>query len=138
MKDKRWILGLIVVVAAIIGLGVWGFSKNSNNSNAGAGPEVAGTSSLGSQPYYDENANVMEFYQDTCSWCIKEQTVLKQLGDQGYRVKPMNIGANHPENKDFWQKYNISGTPSFVAANGDRLEGYQTEDALKAFLDKHK
>lgn len=137
MKDNRWILGLIVLIAAIVVMGAWGFNKNKDNPT-NAGPQTATSDSLESQPYYDDNANVMEFYQDTCSWCIKEKEVLVKLGEEGYRVKSMNIGSNHPDNQKWWKEFNISGTPSFVAKNGDRLEGYKSYDELKAFLDSHK
>lgn len=136
MKDKRWILGLIVLIVAVVALGVWGYKKDGGSG--AVGPQIAGSVDLENQSYYDENANVMEFFQDSCSWCVKEHEVLVVLGAQGYRIKPMNIGANHPDNQKWWTDYKISGTPTFVAKNGDRLEGYQTEDALKTFLDNHK
>lgn len=133
MKDKRWILGLVVVIAAIVALGLWGFKKNENNNGTTTTPQVSGEST--EKPvYYDDNATVMEFYSDYCSWCIKEKDVLKKLGDEGYRVKPMNVGIN----QNYWKDYNISGTPIFIAKNGDRLEGFHDYDSLKAFLDQHK
>lgn len=130
MQNKNWILGLVVVVVAIVALGIWGFKSNVK-------PQVAGQSaSLPS--YYDDNATVMEFYQDSCSWCIKQKTVLEELGKEGYKVKSMNIGPNYPDHQSWWKDYNVSGTPTFVAKNGDRLEGYQAADKLKVFLDSHK
>lgn len=134
MKDKRWILGLFIVVAAIVALGIWGFKNSGKDTTS---PQVSGESTE-IQAYFDENATVMYFYQDTCSWCIKEKDVLTKLGAEGYRVKPMNIGANQPDNQGFWQQYNISGTPAFIAKNGDRLEGYSDYNKLKPWLDQHK
>jgi thiol-disulfide isomerase/thioredoxin len=136
MKKNRWILGLAILVIAIAILSYWGFKRDTSGKNQ-AGPQA--TSQTSASPiYYSDTATVMEFYQDTCEWCIKEQPVLEQLGAQGYRVKPMNIGANHPENQSWWQQYNISGTPTFIAKNGDRLEGYHDYNSLKAWLDQHK
>lgn len=136
MKDKKWILGLIVVVIGIAVLSYWGFKRNTSGKNT-AGPQIAGQSTT--EPnYYDNNATVMEFYQDTCEWCIKEQPVLQQLGEEGYRFKPMNIGSNHPENQGWWQQYGVQGTPTFIAKNGDKLEGYHDYASLKAWLDQHK
>jgi len=132
MKNKSWIFGLVVVVVAIAALGIWGFKTNTDKSAAKE------TLPATTAAYYDDNAPVMEFYQDTCSWCIKQQTVLAQLAAEGYKVKSMNIGANHPENQSWWKDYNVSGTPVFIAKNGDRAEGYQTYEKLKAFLDAHK
>lgn len=129
---KNIVFGAVVVVLIIVGVAYWGYKNNGS-----VGPKVAGESE--STPnYFDDSANVMYFYQDSCSWCIKEKVVLKQLGDQGYRVKSMNIGSNYPDNQKYWKEYNISGTPAFVAKNNDRLEGYQNFDTLKAFLDLHK
>ena len=130
MKDKSWILGLIIVIVVIVALGTWGFKSNTNKTPAENTTPVTN--------YFDDSANVMYFYQDTCSWCIKQQEVLAQLGGEGYRVKSMNIGANYPDHQGWWKEYNISGTPTFVAKNGDRLEGYQAADKLKPFLDSHK
>jgi len=46
----------------------------------------------------------------------------------------MNVG----ENPDLWKQYNIEGTPTFIAANGERLVSFQKKDALKSWLDQHK
>lgn len=131
MQDKRWILGLVVVLAAIAAISIWGF-KNSENKNT-TSPQVSGENTTDVK-YFDENASVMYFYSDYCSWCLKEKEVLTKLGDEGYRVKSMNVG----ENQNYWKDYNISGTPTFIAKNGDRLEGYQDLDKLKPWLDQHK
>lgn len=137
--NKSVIASIAVVVVIVIGLGIWGFKNNVGKAPGTTGPQVAGEATLSSnEPYFDNNASVMEFYQETCEWCIKESPILQQLSEQGYRVKPMNIGANHPENQHLWQDYKISGTPTFVASNGDHLDGYQNLDTLKSFLDMHK
>ena len=132
MKNNRWIIGLVVVIAAIVVLSVWGFKKSENkNSQTQTANSSQGQSS---EKYFSENASVMYFYQDTCSWCIKEKEVLQKLGDEGYRVKQMNISKN----ADLWQQYKINGTPTFVAKNGDRLDGYHDYDSLKTWLDQYK
>lgn len=130
MKDKSWILGLVIVVAVIVALGTWGYKSNTDKTPTENPVPVAN--------YFDDSANVMYFYQDNCSWCIKQKDVLSQLGAEGYKVKSMNIGPNFPDHQSWWKDYNISGTPTFVAKNSDRLEGYQTADKLKPFLDSHK
>jgi thiol-disulfide isomerase/thioredoxin len=138
MEKNKLISGMVILIIIVAGLSYWGFKSNVGKST-GNGPQVSGaTTDLENQAYYDENAKVMEFFQDTCSWCIKEQPILQKLGEEGYRVKPMNIGSNHPDNQGMWKQYNVSGTPSFVAGNGDKLEGYQSYETLKAFLDNHK
>jgi len=142
MSKNNWVLGLAVLIL-IVGLSAWGFSKKGTNP----GPKPSSTvSSLeetiptadnlikDDEPYFDNNATVMEFYQPSCGWCIKQSEVLNELAKDGYRVKPMNTATN----ADYWQKYNVSGTPTFLAANGDRVEGYQAAEQLKVFLDAHK
>jgi protein-disulfide isomerase len=121
-------------------VGIWGIGKSNQKrisgeaTNASIEEPASGGTITGKEAYFDPNATVMEFYQPNCSWCQKESAVLEDLAKQGYRVKPMDTAAD----QSLWTKYNVSGTPTFVAANGDKLEGYQTEDKLKAFLDAHK
>lgn len=136
MENKNWIVGLIVLVL-IIGGSIWGLSKINPKKVAGEQTTIEEPSSgtiTGKEAYFDANAPVMEFYQPNCSWCVKQSAVLEDLAKEGYRVKSMDAAAN----PDYWKQYNVSGTPTFIAANGDKLEGYQTKEALKAFLDSHK
>lgn len=134
MENKNWVFGLVVLLI-IVGLSAWGFTKSKNDPNkavAGANePAVAGVADTS---FFDENATIMFFYYDGCSWCTKEKAVLSELAPEGYRVKPMNV----EENRDLWKQYNINGTPTFVAANGQRQEGFLEKDALKAWLDANK
>ena len=138
MKNNNWIIGLVVVIAAIIALSIWGFKKSGSQSSANQIQSANTQNEVQPEKYFSEDASVMYFYQDTCSWCLKEKDVLNKLADEGYRVKPMNIGSNHPENQGFWQQYDVSGTPAFVTSNGDHLDGYHEYDSLKDWLDKHK
>ena len=89
---------------------------------------------LVSPPYYfDNNASVMFFYRDGCSWCTKERDILMGLARDGYNVKPMHLDA-HPE---YVKQYNIQVTPTFIGPDGKRLDGFQEKEELKAFLDKY-
>jgi protein-disulfide isomerase len=128
-NDKSWVFGLIVI-AAIVGLSVWGFNRNNNEQ---VKPTVLGEST-DNEEYFSEDATVMYFYSDYCSWCLKQKEVLKTLASEGYRVKPMNVGKN----QSLWETYSIKGTPTFVAKNGDRVEGYKEANDLKKWLDEHK
>ena len=83
---------------------------------------------------YDENAKVMFFYSESCGWCQKEKQVLDELAKDGYKVKPMDVKAN----PDIWTQYKISGTPTFIAPDGQRLVGYTEKEKLKEFLEKYK
>lgn len=132
MQDKKWILGLVFLIA-VIGLSVWGFGKQSKNPTPT--PQVAGENiTTGNEDYFSQDAKVMYFYSDYCSWCKKQKDILASISKDGYKVKPMNVGVQ----TDLWEKYQIKGTPTFIAANGDRLEGYQDADKLKPWLDQHK
>ena len=138
MGNNRWILGLVVIIIAIGALSIWGFKKNNNSNNqntTSTEPQVQGEQTNNDNPkYFAEDAKVKYFYSDSCSWCIKQKVILQKLGDEGYKVKPMNVG----EDANLWKQYNIEGTPTFIADNGERLTGYQEYDQLKAWLDKNK
>ena len=128
-NNKNWVLGLVVLVILVAGFSYLAFRNNSKNVETK-------TATVEATNYFSDDANVWYFYTDTCSWCIKEKDVLTRLGDEGYRVKSMNIGKD----ASLWETYKISGTPTFVAGKGqgERAEGYQEYDALKTFLDKNK
>ena len=130
MQDKKWILGLVALVLLVAGFSYLAFRNNSNNSSTNNSVATEQTN------YFSDDANVWYFYQDTCSWCIKQKDVLTKLGDEGYRVKSMNISKD----ASLWETYKISGTPAFIGGKGqgETLEGYQEYDALKAFLEKNK
>jgi len=131
MENKSWIIGLVALII-LVGAGIWGFSQMDRSGSINVNSQIAGEAIV--ENYFDENATVMYFYSDNCSWCKKQKEVLSQLGTEGYRVKPMNVG----QDQSLWEKYQVSGTPTFIAANGDRLPGYQTYDQLKPWLDSHK
>lgn len=134
---KDWILISIFGLILIVGLGLYGFLRVTKkevtaNPVPSQSGQVAGTAT---ESYFSDDAKVMYFYSDFCHWCQKEKDeVLPELGKQGYKVKPMNVGSD----PSLGQKYNITGTPTFIAANGDPLVGFKTVDELKAFLDAHK
>jgi len=129
-NNKRWILGLIVLILAIGALSYWGFKKSDTKETSS--PQVSGATSEAA--YFDDNASVMFFYSDYCGHCVAQKADLEKMAPEGYRVKPMNVG----EHQDYWQQYNIEGTPTFVAKNGDRLVGHRDITELKAWLDQHK
>jgi hypothetical protein len=81
MGNKNWILGLIVIVAAVVVIGIKGFGNSGEKSSTTSN---TGTSSA---TYFDANAKVMYFYSDTCHWCIEEKKVLEKLGAEGYRQR---------------------------------------------------
>jgi len=132
---KDWIITVILGLVIIIGLGVSAYYKLSKKDNStGEAKPNASSTVAGVATFFTEDAKVMYFYSDYCHWCQQEKEVLAELGNDGYKVKPMNVG----ENPDFGKQYNIEGTPTFVAGNGDHLVGFQKKDALKTWLDQHK
>lgn len=136
---KDWILITIIGLILVVGLGLLGYLKLSkkkiiaNPIPSAPTQEVAGEQ-IASNDYFSEDAKVMFFYSDFCHWCQQEKEVLAELGKEGYKVKPMNVG----EKPELGQQYNISGTPTFVAENGERLVGYKEKEPLKTWLDQHK
>ena len=137
---KDWVLVSIIGLILIVGVGLIGYLKFSKKTIV-ANPlpslesqQVAGSSTT-ALPYFAENAKVSYFYSDWCHWCQKEkEEVLEPLSKEGYSVKPMNVG----EKPDLGKQYNVTGTPTFIADNDDRLVGFQDKEKLKAFLDAHK
>lgn len=134
---KDWALISIISLILVVGLGLIGYLKLSRkpiiaNPLPSSSQQVAGVTS---HPYFSEDANVAYYYSDFCHWCQKEDAeVLTPLAQEGYRVKPMNVG----EKPELGAQANVTGTPTFIASNGDRLVGFQTKEKLKAFLDAHK
>lgn len=133
---KDWILITIVGLILVVGLGLVGFLKLSKKeivaNPVSSSPVIAGTAAA---EYFSDDAKVMYFYSDFCHWCQKEKDeVLIPLGKDGYRVKPMNVG----EKPDLGTQFNVNGTPTFVASNGDRLVGFKEKNELKSWLDQHQ
>ncbi len=91
------------------------------------------TSATAKPTYTDDRSPVMYFYQATCSHCIAMKPILTELAAEGYRVKFMDVGKD----TSLWQKYNIEGTPTWIAANNDRIVGRQSKEALRAWFDSH-
>jgi len=137
---KDWVLISIVGLILLVGLGLAVYLKVTkktviaNPVPSSSVKEVAGEN-IAEAEFFSDEASVMYFYSDFCHWCQKEKDeVLTELGKEGYQVKPMNVG----EKPELGKEFNITGTPTFVAANGDRLVGFQEVEALKTFLDQHQ
>lgn len=138
MDKKKIIIAVVLIIVGLAGIYYWYIIKNNTDSNTTENqnePKVAGTTAESTdQPYFSQDAKVMLFYSEYCSWCIKQKDVLKELVPDGYRVKPMDVGKN----QNYWQEYQITGTPTLIAPDGTKLVGYQDKEKLKEFLDKYK
>ena len=137
---KDWVLISIVGLILLVGLGLAVYLKVTkktviaNPVPSSSVKEVAGEN-IAEAEFFSDEASVMYFYSDFCHWCQKEKDeVLTELGKEGYKVKPMNVG----EKPDLGREFNVTGTPTFVAANGDQLVGFQEAGPLKSFLDQHQ
>ena len=136
---KKVVFLTIVLVGLLFLAGCGNNNKNNSNSGDDADTSVSDTTSNSSTSaeaaYFDENSPVLFFYSDNCGWCTKEKTELEALAPEGYRVKPMDVGKN----PNYWEKYSISGTPTFIANNGEgeKSSGYMVKDELKKWLDKN-
>jgi hypothetical protein len=76
---------------------------------------------------------VLFFYSDSCHYCQLQLPIVENLTAEGYLFNYMDVGA-HP---DYWTVYDIQGTPTFIAANGDRKVGLAQYNDLKQWLDEH-
>ena len=83
--------------------------------------------------YYDGASPVMYFHSAACHFCQEQKAVLAQLSAKGYRVKSMDVGIT----PGYWQEYGISGTPTFLAANGDTKVGLTPKEELEPWLEAH-
>jgi len=90
--------------------------------------------------YFDDNAEVMYFYSDGCHVCDYIKPALQQLGEAGYRVKPINVAVD----RETPQQYSIQGTPTFIGPDGEKIVGMlkgesveQFKLRLQEFLDKY-
>jgi thiol-disulfide isomerase/thioredoxin len=115
MKTKT----LLLVLAAVVIIGIAAY--------------ILTTSSPQSQNYADDASPVMYFYGESCEFCQQQKPILRELANEGYRVKMMNVEGN----SEYWAQYEISGTPTFLAGNGDRQVGLTQKDALRAWLQAH-
>ena len=115
MKTKT--VALIIVAAVVFILALY----------------VLASGSAGKKAYADAKSPVMYFYSENCHFCAQQAPILEELAGEGYRVKLMDVGA-HPE---YWTQYNINGTPSLIAANGDVQVGLTQIAELRAWLEKH-
>lgn len=122
-----WILiifAILVLAGYFLILNPFQDNQNQNNQN---------NSNTYEELYFDDASPVMYFYSDGCGACRLQKQLLEEIADEGYRVKPMDVGE-HPE---YWGQYNVRGTPTFIAENGEMLVGYTQKDELKQFLDEH-
>ena len=139
MSNKKKII-FAVLASILVLIMLWGLidlankKSNSVDNTQNSESKVAGTSTSDTAAYFSDDAKVMMFYSDYCSWCTKEKEVLAEIAKDGYKVKPMNVGKD----QSLWQKYSIDGTPAFIAPDGTKLVGYQDKDKMKNFLDKYK
>ncbi len=90
-------------------------------------------SQSGTEPYFDDASPVMYFHSATCQFCIQQKPILAELAAKGYRVKSMDVGKN----PGYWRQYGVEGTPTFLAANGDRKVGLTQIGELEPWLEAH-
>ncbi len=116
---------ILVVVSVFIAPRISGSNDNKNN-NQTLKQDVE---------YFDDNAPVMYFWQEYCGYCRDQKKILQEISNQdNLKVKSMDVGNN----QEFKKQYNIEGTPTFIAPDGSRLEGFQKKEALVQFLQKYQ
>lgn len=87
----------------------------------------------GSEPYFDNASPVRYYFSEQCVHCVRMKPILRELAQEGFRVKPMDVGAN----PSLWQDIPNAGTPTWLADNGDRLTGEKSKETLKKWLESH-
>lgn len=139
MKKPVIYFGVIILIIIIGLVGFFAYQK-TKDKEANNNPAVATSSEQGNVQgenvanYFSEDAKVMYFYSEYCHWCQEEKKVLIDIAGQGYKVKPMDV----QKNPEFWEKYSISGTPTFIAPDGTKKVGYLSKEVLQKFLDQYK
>lgn len=83
--------------------------------------------------FADDRSPVMYFYSDTCGACRTQKPVLQELAAEGFRVKLMDVGA-HP---NYLSEYGVDVTPTFLAADSEKLVGVTQRDELRPWLEAH-
>ena len=91
------------------------------------------SSSPKAKTYADDASSVMYFFSPQCKYCKLQEPILEELAQEGFRVKLMDVLA-HPE---YWAQYNVTGTPTFIAANGDKQVGLTQKPQLRAWFESH-
>lgn len=76
---------------------------------------------------------ILYFYSDTCTYCIKQKPILKELEKEGVQFQYMDTG----ENPGYFATYDLGGTPSFIF-NNEKLTGYQSKDTIRNLWEENK
>ncbi len=79
---------------------------------------------------YDDASPVAYYFNENCKYCSKQLDVLWALSQEGFRVKPVDVGTS----PGAWEKYGVSGVPTFVASDGSRLVGQKDGKTLEKWL----
>ena len=88
---------------------------------------------LNSENFQKETSNglkLVDFYTTWCSFCQKQDEVLKELSENDFWIGKVDCDKN----LDIAKKYNITGFPSFILfKNGEiitQFAGYHTKSQL--------
>jgi thiol-disulfide isomerase/thioredoxin len=81
---------------------------------------------------------LVEFFEDGCGWCAREQPVLDKLSDSS-QIEVVKINA--PRAQDFAAENQVSGYPTLVLMTPDgkrtRWIGYHNMSDTQVWLKKH-
>ncbi len=83
--------------------------------------------------YHDAASPVKYFYSPSCAACLAVKPTLEKLAAEGYFVNALDVLRN----ESLWEEYSLEGTPTWLAANGDRIIGVQGEARLREWLYAH-
>ena len=138
MKFQKWHFGVISIILIVFAvIVVWQIGINKNNSNKQGQGKVAGVFSG------DENISTnidltkpLFFFSETCSHCQKMKPIVTDLQSQGYQIEW--VDASSSQNEELDNKYQITGVPTFVRPDGQKLIGEQDQQTLAIFLKDYK
>lgn len=73
---------------------------------------------------------LVDFYTTWCKYCINQESVLKELSDNGFWIGKLDCDKH----QDIAQEYGVGGFPSFILFKNGKVEaqfaGYHTKSQL--------
>ena len=141
MKFQKWHFGLISIIVIVLAL-IWASNYYQSSKNNYTSAEKNQESSAATNSDSKDNSTAIDeskplfFYSDYCPHCQKMKPIVEKLQSQGYQIEW--VDANARQNEKLNYKYQITGVPTFVRPDGQKLIGEQDEQTLADFLKDYK
>ena len=145
-KKILLIVGVVVFVAALIGISVFLNSQNSENElnqvgDSGGQSEATKVIQVTSENFENEvlnseNTVLIDFYADWCVPCRLISSTLKEIANENENIKVVKIDVDNEQN--LATKYQIMSLPTLVVIkNGEevnRIIGVQSKEQILSAL----